>query len=115
MPTPEATSRLTPTEKVWFHSRLPHPVYASGSHAALGVLSPNRLFGLAPQKSPPVARRSCCAILSRSQSTLKLPLASVHVRVALVDRLPTGLPVPAERPLMYLPQCAFTAVFPVPN
>ena len=52
-----------------------------------------------PQKSPPVARLSCAATIFRSQSSWKLPLASVHVRVALVDRLPTGLPVPADSPL----------------
>ena len=42
---------------------------------------PKRRFEMVPQKSPPVARRSCVPVLSRSQSGRKLLLASVHVRV----------------------------------
>ena len=58
----------------------------------LKVVVPKLRFEKAPQKSPPLARRSCAFPLSRSQSALKLPLASVHARFTLWMMREVGLP-----------------------
>ena len=73
----------------------------------------------APQKSPPVARRSCAALFNRSQSGTKLPLASVHVRVAVVE-MRDGRRLAMNRPPFcaasrYRPTLNLSDVLPLPN
>ena len=51
---------------------------------AVHVLLPKFRLLHRPQLSPPRDRRSCASPFSKSQSGVKLPLASVHDRVTLV-------------------------------
>ena len=90
---------------------------------------PKLLLLSAPQKSPPLPRRSCAEPgSSKSQSGTKLPLASVQVRVTgggavSCDELPTMRAVgfDAEYVLWlvaasrYLPTFTFSDVLPLPN
>jgi hypothetical protein len=86
----------------------------------LNTGSPKFRLLASPQKSPPVARRSCTWRLRRSQSGAKLPFASVQVRLALVEtrvsglsRLPViELPSAAAR---YFPRLTLIAVLPLPK
>ena len=51
---------------------------------------PKFVLATAPQTSPPAARRSCAALFRRSQSAVQLRLATVHVRVAVVETRDVG-------------------------
>ena len=58
----------------------------------LKTLVPKLLFESAPQKSPPLARKSWALGLSRLQLGTKFPLASVHDRDTLIGMRDVGLP-----------------------
>src|SRR5213594_2740109 len=69
---------------------------------------------MVPQKSPPRERRSCEPVLNRSQSGLKLPFASVHVRMTVLATRPLGLLTVAGAPRTYRATFALSAVLPLP-
>jgi hypothetical protein len=72
--------------------RVYQPLNMSGSYVVLNTSVPNVLLFQAPHWSPPDARRSCAAGFKRSQSGLKLPLASFHDRPTVVWMRLKGLP-----------------------
>src|SRR5438067_12808839 len=100
----------------------------AGSYVLVKIGLPKLVLLSGPHKSPPLARLSCCAGLSRSQSGTKLPLPSVHVRVTgggavNCDELPTirAVGLLAEYVLWfvaasrYLPAFTLSDVLPLPN
>src|SRR5205085_5254784 len=61
--------------------RTPDPCRIAGSYVLVKIGLPKLLLLRGPQRSPPLARLSCCAGFRKSQSGTKLPFPSVHVRV----------------------------------
>src|SRR5579872_2470777 len=96
-----------------FEPRLLQPVRRFGSHGVPVVGRPKFELESAPQMSPPVT--VCAAGFVRSQSGTKLPLRSVHARVAVCVTPPVAGPDPAASASTYLLMLTFTAVLPLPN
>src|SRR6187399_3218349 len=89
---PERISRCTEAPTSQSIGRVYQPLNMSGSYEVLNTSVPNVLLFHAPHESPPDAIRFCAAGFSRSQSGLKLPLASTHVRPTVVWMRLIGLP-----------------------
>ena len=86
----------------------------------LNTAFPKLAFPIAAQKSPPLSLRSCVLGFDRSQSGVKLPLASVQDRVTLDPAMrEVGIWSPKFEPVIvdsrYRPRLALSAVLPSPN
>src|SRR3989442_13194363 len=100
-----------PADACQLNPRTPQPCNRSGSHLVIEPTVPSARFDSAPHS--PLA-----STLDRLQSGAKLPLASDHVRFAVVTIALTGLSaratdVPTD--CTYRPSDALSAVLPLPN
>src|SRR5262245_42898212 len=109
---------------------MPHPWVSCGSMVApMNWFEPNCRLLIWPQVSMlPVVVGLCASGFARSQSGMKLLLASVHVRftdgLANPAAAPPGIRsdglacesrLPTLAPCRYLPTLTFSAVFPLPS